>query len=170
MVVYSGSFTIMASKGIPTVGSHPSFLAEIQKMVVKGCSSDRVPVVSGVPQGSVLGPLLFLLFIIDLPDMINSKTRLLADDCIMYRSIYDPGNCELLQQDLQALAERKSKWGMECHLQKCSVLSVSRARFPIRHPYKLKGHTLETEESTKYVGVDLQTTLSWNNHIDTISK
>ena len=68
------------------------------------------------------------------------------------------------------LWQRKSKWGMECHLQKCSVLSVSRARFPIRHPYKLKGHTLETEESTKYVGVDLQTTLSWNNHIDTISK
>ena len=71
---------------------------------------------------------------------------------------------------LDALAEWEARWGMAFHPQKCSVLSVSRARSPIRYPYKLKGHTLETEDATKYLGVDLQTTLSWKTHIDRISK
>ena len=145
-------------------------LGRIHRVTVEGCSSDSVPVVSGVPQGSVLGPLLFLLFINDLPDKIISKTRLFADDCIVYRPIYDKNDCAVLQQDLDALAEWESKWGMEFHPQKCSVLRVSRSRSPIIHSYKLKGHILITENTTKYLGVDLQTTLSWKTHIDRISK
>ena len=64
----------------------------------------------------------------------------------------------------------ESKLGMEFHPQKCSVLRVSRSRFPISHRYKLKGHFLIAEDTTKYLGVDLQTTLSWKTHIDRISK
>ena len=120
--------------------------------------------------GSVLGPLIFMLFINDLPDKIISKTRLFADDCIVYRPIYDHSDCAVLQQDLDALAELENKWGLEFHLQKCSVLRVSRSRPPISHPYKLKGHILITENTTKYLGVDLQTALSWKTHIDRISK
>ena len=56
------------------------------------------------------------------------------------------------------------------HPQKCSVLRVSSSRSPISHPYKLKGHVLIAEDTTKYLGVDLQTTLSWKTHIDRISK
>ena len=144
-------------------------LGRTQRVLVEGCASDNVPVVSGVPQGSVLGPLLFLLFINDLPDKIISKTRLFADDCIVYRPVYDHSDCTALQQDLDTLAEWEAKWGMAYHPQKCSVLSVSRARSPIRYPYKLKRHILEAEDSTKYLGVDLQTTLSWKTHIDRIS-
>ena len=129
-----------------------------------------MPVVSGVPQGSVLGPQLFLLFINDLPDKIISNTRLFADDYIVYGPVYDHSDCAALQQDLDALAEWEAKWGMAVHPQKCSVLSVSRERSPIRYPYKLKGHTLETEDSTKYLVVDLQTTLSWKTLIDRISR
>ena len=81
-------------------------------MVVEGSSSDSVPVVSGVPQGSVLGPMLFLLFINDLPDKIASNTRLFADDCIVYTQIKDNANCEALQADLNMLAEWETKWGM----------------------------------------------------------
>ena len=145
-------------------------LGKTQRVTVEGCSSDSVPVVREVLHGSVLGPLLFLLFINDLPDKIISKTRLFADDCIVYRPIHDLSDCAVLQQDIDALAEWESKRGMEFHTQKCSVLRVSRSRSPIIHSYKLKGHILIAEDTTKYLGVDLQTTLSWKTHIDRISK
>ena len=148
-----------------------SFLTgRTQKVVVEGCSSDNVPVVSGVPQGSVMGPLLFLLFINDLPDKIISTTRLFADDCIVYRQIDRPEDCAVLQEDLNTLVEWESKWGMAFHPQKCSVLSITRARSPITFSYQLKGHVLELQDSTKYLGVDVQSSLSWKTHIDRISK
>ena len=133
-----------------------SFLTgRTQKVVVEGCSSDNVPVVSGVPQGSVMEPLLFLLFINDMPDKIISTTRLFADDCIVYRQIDRPEDCAVLQEDLNTLAEWESKWGMAFHPQKCSVLSITRARSPITFSYQLKGHVLELQDSTKYLGVDV---------------
>ena len=74
-----------------------SFLTgKSQKVIVEGSESESAPVISGVPQGSVLGPLLFLLFINDLPDNIGSNTRLFADDCIVYRTIRDHADQEAL--------------------------------------------------------------------------
>ena len=98
-----------------------------QSVVIEGVSSGSAPVVSGVSQGSVLGPLLFLLFINDLPNNLNSQTRLFADDCIVYRTVRNQEDCMALQQDLHKLAEWENNWGMEFHPQKCSVLRVSRA-------------------------------------------
>ena len=148
-----------------------SFLSgRTQSVVVEGSSSDRVPVVSGVPQGSVLGPMLFLLFINDFLDKITSNSRLFADDCIVYRQIIGISDCEALQEDLNMLVEWETKWGMAFHPQNCSVLSVTRSRTPTRFDYQLKGHVLGLQDSTKYLGVDLQSSLSWKNHIDRISK
>ena len=82
-----------------------SFLhARTQRVVVNKQHSEEVPVVSGVPQGSVLGPLLFLIFINDLPEGLLSRVRLFADDCILYRQIKTDLDRQLLQADLDALA------------------------------------------------------------------
>ena len=63
------------------------------KIILDGQASDLVPVLSGVPQGSVLGPVLSLVFINDLPDNIRSYVRLFADDCVLYRNMYIPSDC-----------------------------------------------------------------------------
>ena len=83
-----------------------------QQVTVEGATSDSVEVLSGVPQGTVLGPLLFLVFINDVPDCVQSKIRLFADDCILYRRIKNQNDCTILQDDLNSLAEWEKKWGM----------------------------------------------------------
>ena len=102
-----------------------SFLTGRSQKVVEVSESESVPVIRGVPHGSVLGPLMFLLFINDLPDKIISNTRLLADDCIIYRAINDDSDCVALQEALTRLADWKQTWAMEFHSQKCSILSVT---------------------------------------------
>jgi len=148
-----------------------SFLSSrTQQVIVEGATSDQVPVVSGVPHGTVLGPLLFLIFINDLPDGLKSSTRLFADDCIVYRQIRAKKDCDILQNDLQTLSEWEQTWGIEFHPQKCTVLRVTRKRRPIEHTYLLKGATLTVDKSTKYLGVDIHSTLSWNTNIDRTTK
>ena len=137
-----------------------------QQVLVEGATSDSISVISGVPQGTVLGPLLFLLFINDLPDCVQSSTRLFADDCILYRQIKSQQDCDILQDDLNRLAAWEKKWGMAFHPDKCSAIRISRSRNPISMDYSLKGHTLDKEDYTKYLGVELQSSLSWNLHID----
>ena len=72
-------------------------------------------------------------------------------------------DCMILQRDLHTLADWEKKWGMEFHPQKCSVLSVTKSKSPMKYPYQLKGHVLEVQESSKYLGVDLQSKMSWKN-------
>ena len=83
-----------------------SWLSErSQKVVLDGQASDPVPVLSGVPQGSVLGSVLFLIFINNLPENVRSSVRLFADDCVLYRNIESPMDCQILQDDLNSLAQ-----------------------------------------------------------------
>ena len=74
-----------------------------QEVVVDGCKSERVSVDSGVPQGTVMGPLLFLLHINDLPQNVQSTVRLFADDCLLYRPIRSMEDAVIFQNDLTAL-------------------------------------------------------------------
>ena len=109
----------------------------IQQDLVEGDTSDSIPVISGVPQGTVLGPVLFLLFINDLPDCVQSTTHLFDDDCILYRQTKTQQDCAILQEDLNKLASWEQKWGMAFHPDKCSTIRISRSRNPITTDYTL---------------------------------
>ena len=82
------------------------------KVVVDGEKSDSVTVDSGVPQGTVLGPLLFLCHINDLPDAVKSTVRLFVDDCLLYRSIRNRDDHLALERDLRQLVTWAHTW--EC--------------------------------------------------------
>lgn len=97
-----------------------------QTVVVEGFSSDPVPVRSGVPQGSVLGPCLFLVYINDLPANLTSSVRLFADDTAMSRMVASPQDQAQLQHDLCRLAHWEKSWDMEFHPGKCTTLAITR--------------------------------------------
>jgi len=147
-----------------------AFLSDrTQTVVLDGESSDLAPVTSGVPQGTVLGPVLFLAYINDLPEYLtSSKLRLFADDSIIYRTITSANDCEALQNDLNAAARWESDWLMAFHPDKCNVLTVTQKKHPFKHDYILHNHTLELVTSAKYLGITLQSNLKWSQHTNNI--
>ena len=143
-----------------------AFLSDrTQKVIVDGEASESAPVTSGVPQGSVLGPILFLCYINDLPEQVSSRCRLFADDSILYREIKTPQDSSTLQEDLDALAAWEEKWGMAFHPDKCTVLRITRKKEPIATPYNLRGHQLEIVDHATYLGVEIADDLSWKKHV-----
>jgi len=142
-----------------------------QKVLVEGKESSTAPVLSGVPQGSVLGPLMFLIYINDLPEYIKSSTvRLFADDCVVYRKIKDQADGDMLQEDLDRLQQWELDWLMEFHPQKCQLLRVTNKKKQVQKEYKIHGHTLESVEEAKYLGITIHRCLNWNTHICNIIK
>ena len=81
-----------------------------QKVMVDGEISSDVFVKSGVPQGTVLGPLMFLIFVNDIGQNITSKLRLFADDTLLYREIKSQEDAHLLQENLTKLEEWTKQW------------------------------------------------------------
>ena len=96
-----------------------------QKVLVGGKISDPVNVMSGVPQGTVLGPLLFICYINDLPNTIKSKIRIYADDTLVYSCINTIDDCTLLQRDLAELEKWAKEWQMEFNPLKCELLTIT---------------------------------------------
>ena len=130
-----------------------SFLSDrSQRVVVEGEQSDSAPVTSGVPQGSVLGPILFLIFINDLPKAINSSCHLFADNTIVYREI-SPTDFAALQHDLEALQCWEKRWGMSFNPSKCNTINIIRKEDPLMTEYTLKDEPLENVKIASYLGI-----------------
>ena len=147
-----------------------SFLSDrSQRVVVEGEQSDPAPVTSGVPQGSVLGPILFLVFINDLPKCVGSSCRLFADDTIVYKDISSPADSAALQQDLEALQRWEERWGMSFNPSKCNTINITRKDDPIVTVYTLKNEPLENVKVASYLGVQISRDVSWHSHVAKIT-
>ena len=118
--------------------------------------SSSINVTSGVPQGSVLSPILFLIYINDIPDYIqnNSTVKLFADDTIIYHPITNQQDSNALQEDLDALQWWESDWLMHFHPQKCQTMHITNKRNIIQ------------STTAKYLDIHIHSTLNWNTHIN----
>ena len=141
------------------------------RVLCEGAKSSDASVESGVPQGTVLGPLLFLCHINDLPECVKSKVRLFADDCLLYRQIRDERDNLALQEDLAALERWAEKWGMRFNAKKCYIMHISPKRHKSTHMYSLSGHILDSVSDNPYLGLQISDDLKWSKHIkQTVSK
>jgi ribonuclease P/MRP protein subunit RPP40 len=153
-----------------------SFLSNrFQCVKVNGTLSDTCNVISGVPQGSILGPSIFLLYINDVADIFspNVKIKLYTDDLKIYTEIVDINNINLLQQNTDRLVDWSKLWQLPISCTKCSSFSVnSLARnsllldFPT--PYVIDHVSLPNVSLVKDLGVHIDANLNFHSHINTI--
>ena len=144
---------------------------QTQKVVIDGEFSPSIPVTSGVPQGTVLGPLMFLLYINDIGELIDNSTsiKLFADDCLLFRPIQTEQDQVQLQSDLDKLRSWAKSWQMNFNPTKCECLHITRSRTPKVFTYNLMGTDLKTVNQCRYLGIHITNTLTWNSHIDKIT-
>lgn len=122
---------------------------------------------SGVPQGSHLGPLIFILFVNDLTYRLMSNHLLYADDLKIYRVVSSMVDCAALQQDVDTVAEWCVANGMEMNALKCKVISFNKSRGRLNFEYTANGVILERVTTIKDLGVIMDCKLSFNEHITT---
>ena len=146
------------------------FLSEqIQRVIVNGQRSSPSVVLSGVPQGSVLGPLLFLCYNNDITSGISSSIKLYADDVLIYRIIDNEDDCKMLHRDLDLLQTWAHKWNMSFNPVKCEFLQIANKQNRTYFPYSIQDTLIREVTQAKYLGVTLNSKLTWNNHIANIT-
>ena len=119
-----------------------------QWVVINGAFSDWLPVLSGVPQGSVLGPLLFLLYMNDINHCLSySSVQMFADDIALYKGIRSPTDCDLLQVDLNQVYAWSRKWLLNLNPSKCDSMCISYKCSPPLAKYTLGNQPLSTKST-----------------------
>ena len=149
-----------------------SFLSNRTKEVVlEGTRSFTAAVTSGVTQDTVLGPVLFLCYINDLPDQVSSTARLFADDCLLYRNINATADADKLQDDIDRLQKLEADWLMDFNPDKCEIIRITnRRKKKVVSCYSIHGKALKEVTGAKYLGVTIDRKLTWNDHIANITK
>jgi hypothetical protein len=140
-----------------------------QRVKVNGDFSDWNDVTSGVPQGSVLGPVLFVLFINDLPDVVTNLCSMYADDTKIYGPVSTQAEAQTLQEDLDNLVEWSDKWQMRFNAEKCSLLHLGNKN--MKMDYSMGSHggdrvVLNSSEGERDLGVFVDCDLKFSEHVE----
>ena len=136
-----------------------------QQVTVNGQESSWHEVTSGIPQGSVLGPLLFIIYINDLPENLTSTVYLFADDTKIFNVIRNKEDQKSLQKDLQEIEKWTDKWLLKLHPEKCKSMHIGKNSPDMNIKYNLMGHELEKVNEEKDIGVIVDSNLNFEKHI-----
>ena len=128
-----------------------------QRVVVSGCASSWQEVTSGVPQGSVLGPLLFVAFINDIDADILCRAKKFADDTKLYSEVSSKGDSEKFQMDLDKVFSWSQEWQMLFNIDKCKVMHIGSSN--PRYPYTLNGQVMQEVSVERDLGVYIDSSL-----------
>lgn len=133
-----------------------------------GSVSSKFTTMSGVPQGSVLGPILFNIFINDLSEKLNCNFLLFADDLKIYTTITSIYDCIMLQNDINALFNWCGVNNLKLNIQKCNFMAFTNRIIPLQTNYFIDGEELVKPDSVKDLGVIIDSKLKFDLHIDYI--
>jgi len=122
-----------------------------QKVTVGDAESNWTDVSSGVPQGSVLGPILFVIYINDLPENVSSNVKMFADDTKLYKHINNEDDCRVLQEDLTALQRWSSTWLLRFNASKCKRMHMGHGNMGVE--YQLGEESIPHGTEEKDLGV-----------------
>ena len=145
-----------------------------QRVVINGNTSKWSEVLSGIPQGSILGPVLFILYINDLPGVVGSVCKLFADDCKLYKNIKSEADQRELQEDINRLCKWSKDWLLGFNIKKCKVVSFGNIHYECEYEMadsQYDSHKLATEDSECDLGILFKKNLKFDEHIDnTVNK
>ena len=134
-----------------------------QRVYVNHKPSDWANVISGIPQGSVLGPILFVLFINDLPDVVSSTVKIFADDTKIFDQVNTPEGCEQIQRDIDRLSQWSKEWQLRFNEKKCKVMHLGHKN--TNNTYTMNNSLLESTEDEKDLGVITDNHLNYKKHV-----
>ena len=143
-----------------------------QRVVINGCTSEWQNIYAGVPQGSILGPLLFIIYINDIVSDISSCIKLFADDTSLYLIVDDPlHTAEMLNQDLAKIHDWSMKWLVKFNPQKTESMTISRKLDrPFHPPLVMDNNIISTVSEHKHLGLTISDDGGWGKHVDMIYK
>ena len=163
---------------LKSFGFHGNLLAwlsnylsnRFQRVSFNGSASEWLPVTSGVPQGSILGPLLFLIYINDLPTVLSPNTlcAIFADDTKIYRNIESHQDHLILQLDINKVHNWSQLWGLTFNKNKCNIITLKRSSNSTEFIYSMDNTALKRTNTVMDLGVKIHTLLRWNDHINSI--